>query len=132
MKKYQINDAYYADKAPVSDEDILRMTNYFHPATCRRLLAKYWPEDHPMVISVLATHYYRWAQQLAVSDLDFYCDFAYRGYIYERNRDGKSGHKRVEQMLQKISDELQPVLEKKWQATLRNIFYSKNERTCTE
>lgn len=126
------NAAYYADQAPITDEDVLRVTNFFKPATCRDLLAKYWPEDHPMVISTLATCYYRWAQQLAMSDLDFYCDFASRGYIYERYRDGKSGHKRVEQMLQKISEELQPQLERKWQQTLRTLFNSKLNGTCTE
>ena len=125
------NAAYYADQA-ISDEDVLRVTNFFNPATCRRILARYWPEDHPMVISTLATCYYRWAQQLEKSDLDFYCDFAALGYIYERHRDGKSGHTRVEDMLQKISKELQPQLEQKWQQTLRTLFISKLNGTCTE
>ena len=125
------NTAYFADQA-ITDEDVLRVTNFFNPATCRDLLAKYWPEDHPLLINTLTTCYYRWAKTRPVSDLDFYCDFAALGYIYERYRDGKSGHTRVEDMLQKISEELQPQLEEKWQATLRNIFYSKNERTCTE
>lgn len=124
--------AYHADTAPVTDEDILHMTDCFHPAACRRLLANHWPEDHPILIGTLTSAYYRWAQSRPVSDQDFYFHFAARGYIYERYRDGKSGHERVEQMLQKISDELQPQLEEKWQATLRNIFNSKKNETCTE
>ena len=131
MKK-SYNEAYHAKTRPVTDEDILRMTDSFHPATCRRLLAKHWPENHPILINTLTACYYRWANARPVSDLDFYCSFAERGYIYERYRDGKSGHERVEDMLQKISDELQPELEEKWQATLRNILNSENEQTCTE
>ncbi|MBP3373283.1 MAG: hypothetical protein J6L60_01950 [Bacteroidaceae bacterium] len=126
------NDAYHADSAPVTDEDILRMTDCFHPEACRRLLAQYWPEDHPILINTLTASYYRWAQTRPVSDLDFYFDLATRGYIYERYRGGKSGHTRIEQELQKISDELQPQLEEKWQQQLRKILNSKNERTCTE
>lgn len=122
MKVY--GDAHH-DAPVVTDEDILRLTDCFHPATCRRLLAQYWPEDHPVLIYTLTASFYRWAQSRPVSDLDFYFDLATRGYIYERYRDGKSGHERVEQMLQKISDELQPQLVEKWQQQLRNIFNSK-------
>ena len=124
--------AHHTAAAPVTDEDILRMTNCYEPATCRRLLAKHWPENHPILINTLTACYYRWAQSLNVSDQDFYCHFAALGYIYERYRDGKSGHPRVEDMLQKISDELRPQLEERWQQQLRNIFNSKKERTCTE
>ena len=120
-----ITAAAHAANTIVTDEDILRMTDCFHPATCRRLLAEHWPEDHPIVINTLTASFYRWAQTRPVSDLDFYFDLATRGYIYERYRGGKSGHTRIEHELQKISDELQPQLEEKWQATLRNIFNSK-------
>ena len=106
----------------VTDEDILRMTDYFNPASCRKFLAQYWPEDHPILINMLTGSYYRWAQTLQVSDQNFYLDFLQRGYVYERYRDGKSGHERLEQVLQKISDELQPQLEEKWEAHMRNIL----------
>lgn len=130
MKK-SYNEAHHAAR-PVTDEDIIRMTDCFNPATCRRLLAKHWPENHPIVINTLTASYYRWAKTRPVTDLDFYCSLAERGYIYERYDDGKSGHTRVEDMLLKISDELQPELEEKWQAAMRQILDSENERTCTE
>ena len=119
-----ITAAHHAAQAPVTDEDILRMTDYFNPASCRRFLAQYWPEDHPILINTLTSSYYRWAQTLQVSDQNFYLDFLQRGYVYERYRDGKSGHELLEQVLQKISDELQPELEEKWEAHWRNIINS--------
>ena len=126
-----ITEAAHAAQV-VTDEDILRMTDCFRPEVCRRLLAQYWPEDHPILINTLTASFYRWAQTRPVSDLDFYCHFAALGYIYERYRDGKSGHTRVEDMLQKISDELQPQLEEKWQANLRKILNSNLNEQCTE
>lgn len=126
-----ITAAHHAAK-PVTDEDILRMTDCYNPEVCRRLLAQHWPENHGILINTLTACYYRWAQSRPVSDLDFYCSFAERGYIYERYRDGKSGHTRVEDMLQKISDELQPQLEEKWQANLRKILNSNLNEQCTE
>ena len=116
------DEAFYASLKPVTDEDILRMTDYFNPASCRKFLAQYWPEDHPILINTLTSSYYRWAQTLQVSDQNFYLDFLQRGYVYERYRDGKSGHESLEQVLQKISDELQPQLEEKWEAHMRNIL----------
>ncbi len=127
-----ISEAYHANQATVTDEDILRMTDYFNPASCRRFLAQYWPEDHPILINSLTGSYYRWAQTLQVSDQNFYLDFLQRGYVYERYPDGKSGHELLEQVLQKISDELEPELEEKWEAAMREILNSENERTCTE
>ena len=42
MKVY--DEAFYASLKPVTDEDILRTTDYFNPASCRRFLAQYWPK----------------------------------------------------------------------------------------
>ncbi len=119
------DEAYYANSRPVTDEDILRMTDCFNPATCRRFLAQYWPEDHPILINILTASYYRWTQTFP-SDEDFYLFFAPLGYLYERYCDGNSGAPRLEQVLQKISAELEPQLEEKWEAHMRNILNSEN------